>query len=1037
MKKKIKYLSLSLFAVLFAIVMFAITPLGEQAKRDSGLNCVADEVATTYSYSLSEDGKVLTVSGTGYIDPYAFTCDDENGCVTAIPGTVKKVIIEEGITGIGNSAFLDAKSVNEVVLPDSLNTIESLAFDGVNLKSLYIPKNVNKIERMAFSAVNALNSIVVDSENTVYDSRNNCNAIVETSSNTLIFGCKSTNIVDGIKNIGAYAFFGGKKVLFDEITLPVSIVSVDKTAFAGNTVKKIKYLGTADQCLQKGIINLVDDSFQCNKKIVCLGSTDTSVTETGVFKSGIKYSLNNDGKLTVTGSGKINDYAFSNDSRIKSVLINQGITEVSYKCFENDSEIVSVELPTTLNSIGGYAFYGCNKIESIKFNGGKCLISDENSIPKNIKIIGLCNSDIYEYAKNNNYTFESIGNHKFSVWETKTEATLLKDGTDERYCLCCGFTETRKVTVPNTTGDINPESIKLARAYVNNRFSYSKDGYILIKGEIYAKSLVIYSITNDGEKLSINTEGTPIALSKDKTGYVLKYEDWVKAGRNDIRTAMTVGHTECIVVLKFDNSILLQNIETKNVKKKEIDSIKKEIKLVSNSNAECVYLYSNPHFDLSGNSSCTGMEVDENVYKFTRNFHAKSIYINGELYKITIIFFDFVPSDYISSVIYENKYDETNITLEKDGEEEYILVKSSNTSIVGVHESRYSAAYYKDAEYDLIKNEYISREKTSARFYGYVFRRTGNITSASTTFKIKFKDGMELSYKIVFEISSPYDIKNIKTVNVQSSELNSEEKKIIYYSKSDTYICLNDMYNDISVCSIPDYVKYGNIEYEKDSGYYIYNTVSGVSKFNIKDFNGEEYLVTVIFPTHGSVNSDGTVGSDIMNTKFIDVIRGSLTYKGNNQLTLTVSTGKSAVTINKLTKSSETIEILTSSPYITDNGTGYIISNKMNGQHIQMAVSGITYDVLVRDSVFLNTKSVDVLRGILAYDGDQLTLTISAGKSAATINKVAKTSEPIEIKTSSNVTDNGTGYVISSKLDGQHIQMTVSGIPYDVLVEKR
>ena len=81
----------------------------------------------------------------------------------------------------------------------------------------------------AFSGCSGLNSIVVESGNTVYDSRENCNAIIETSSNTLHTGCKNTIIPNSVTSIGNWAFSGCSGLA--SLTIPNSVSSIGDGAF--------------------------------------------------------------------------------------------------------------------------------------------------------------------------------------------------------------------------------------------------------------------------------------------------------------------------------------------------------------------------------------------------------------------------------------------------------------------------------------------------------------------------------------------------------------------------------------------------------------------------------------------------------------------------------------------------------------------------------------------------------------------------------------------------------------------------------------
>ena len=90
---------------------------------------------------------------------------------------------------------------------------------------------MTSIGKNAFKGCSGLNSISVENGNTNYDSRNNCNAIIETASNTLIAGCKNTTIPNSVTSIGSYAFYGCSGLT--SVTIPNSVTSIGTEAFHG------------------------------------------------------------------------------------------------------------------------------------------------------------------------------------------------------------------------------------------------------------------------------------------------------------------------------------------------------------------------------------------------------------------------------------------------------------------------------------------------------------------------------------------------------------------------------------------------------------------------------------------------------------------------------------------------------------------------------------------------------------------------------------------------------------------------------------
>ena len=130
-------------------------------------------------------------------------------------------------TDIGKGAFSEVP-IESIILPNSLKTIGDHAFWGCSLCSLKIPASVTAIGEAAF-ARNKISSIVVESGNKVYDSRNNCNAIIETKTNTLTLGCNGTTIPTSVTVIGNYAFCGCQGMT--SLNIPNSVTQIGNYAF--------------------------------------------------------------------------------------------------------------------------------------------------------------------------------------------------------------------------------------------------------------------------------------------------------------------------------------------------------------------------------------------------------------------------------------------------------------------------------------------------------------------------------------------------------------------------------------------------------------------------------------------------------------------------------------------------------------------------------------------------------------------------------------------------------------------------------------
>ena len=127
-------------------------------------------------------------------------------------------------------AFDSCKSLKSLTLSEDLVSIGEHAFYGCeSLEAVEIPSCVSIIGPSSFGRCINLSEIIVDSDNAVFNSRGNCNAIIETGTNTLVVGCKNTVIPDGVKSIGDSAFHYCTGLT--SIKLPDSVTLIDDYAF--------------------------------------------------------------------------------------------------------------------------------------------------------------------------------------------------------------------------------------------------------------------------------------------------------------------------------------------------------------------------------------------------------------------------------------------------------------------------------------------------------------------------------------------------------------------------------------------------------------------------------------------------------------------------------------------------------------------------------------------------------------------------------------------------------------------------------------
>ena len=145
---------------------------------------------------------------------------------------LESVYIPGNVTDIGSCAFFNCYFLENVSLQPGLEKIGDSAFDTCYLlKSINIPKTVVEIGEDAFCACPSLATIKVDGLNSIYDSRDKCNAIIHTKSNKLITGCKATEIPSSVKTIGKYAFADNISIF--KLVIPEGVEKIERTAFMG------------------------------------------------------------------------------------------------------------------------------------------------------------------------------------------------------------------------------------------------------------------------------------------------------------------------------------------------------------------------------------------------------------------------------------------------------------------------------------------------------------------------------------------------------------------------------------------------------------------------------------------------------------------------------------------------------------------------------------------------------------------------------------------------------------------------------------
>lgn len=229
--KKSKLQALLVAILLFAGSMLAnaevvnIDGINYELNNDDMTACVAETPDASGNITLPEK---LSYEGNQYV----LTTIGEDAFSEC--SGITSVTIPESVTSIDGYAFIRCSSLASVTIPSGVTSIGKKAFfECSSLGSIAIPASVATIGQRAFGGCSNVNSIVVDEGNKTYDSRNNCNAIVNTATNELVAGCSATTIPSDVTTIGEYAFCENSNIT--TMTIPQGVTSIGYNAFYGCT----------------------------------------------------------------------------------------------------------------------------------------------------------------------------------------------------------------------------------------------------------------------------------------------------------------------------------------------------------------------------------------------------------------------------------------------------------------------------------------------------------------------------------------------------------------------------------------------------------------------------------------------------------------------------------------------------------------------------------------------------------------------------------------------------------------------------------
>ena len=407
---------------------------------------------------LSDEGETKECQ-VGYLTgDYEHTAVDLDKVEDATIVTIPEKVEGYTVVGIGDSSF-ESLNFTKISIPQTVKSIGNNAFSYCGLVSFELPKNIITLGKEFLTGCNNLNSLTVEDGNEIFDSRDNCNAIIQKTSKKLIAGCKKTTIPTSAETIGEYAFCGLRNL---SITIPKSVKEIEKYAFLNNRGLNLIVEAETPISIDESVFRYINEYSIKSTLRVPDGAKDAYLAATGWNQFGADYILSgNDGTTftAATTEGVEVTYTILDDEAktclvgyldgnydkkaadtrfIEGKLTIPGnvngytVVKIGKHAFQNAYKMTEVDIPSTVTAIDELAFSECSSLTS--FIVKKNLISlSEKAFCRfnNLETVTVeTGNSVYESPEGSNVVMESAtkkvitGAKDFII---PAEATMIAD----------------------------------------------------------------------------------------------------------------------------------------------------------------------------------------------------------------------------------------------------------------------------------------------------------------------------------------------------------------------------------------------------------------------------------------------------------------------------------------------------------------------------------------------------------------------------------------------------------------------------------